>query len=65
MSIFKVIINVLLKWEKLCRFVCISLDRVWMCGNGILIICVDINGLVGSVVKLICLDFLGDIVVNR
>lgn len=65
MSIFKVLINVLLKGEKLCRFVCISLDRVWMCGNGKLIKCVDINGLVWSVVKLICLDFLGDIVINR
>lgn len=36
-----------------------------MCGNGKLITCVDINGSVRSAVQSTCLDFPGDIAVNR
>lgn len=43
LSIPKVITNVPLKGEKPRRLACTSLDRAWMCGNGKLITCVDIN----------------------
>lgn len=65
LNIPKVITNVPLKGEKPRRFACTSLARAWMCGNGILITRVDINGSVGSAVKSTCLDFPGDIAVNR
>lgn len=65
LSIPKVLTNVPLKGEKPRRLACTSLDRVWMCGNGKLIKCVDINGSVRSAVKSTCLDFPGDIAINR
>lgn len=65
LSIPKVITNVPLKGETPRRLVCTSLDRAWMCGNGKLITCVAINGSVRSTVKSTCLDFPGDIAVNR
>lgn len=65
LSIPKVIINVPLKGEKPRRLVCTSLDRAWVCGNGKLITCVDIHGSVRGAVKSTCLDFPGDIAVNR
>lgn len=65
LSIPKVITNIPLKGKKPRRLACTSLDRAWMCGNGKLITCVDINGSVRSAVQSTCLDFPGDIAVNR
>lgn len=65
LSIPKVITNVPLNGETPRRLSCTSLDRAWMCGNGNLITCVAINGSVRSTVKSTCLDFPGDIAVNR